>query len=59
MMNTLVDPFEIAAREAPLPPVALAPLDEVEVRFEDDAAPSLSPPSPDSSSRLRCWCSED
>jgi hypothetical protein len=59
MMHTLLDPFEITARELPLPPVAMASLDELEVRFEDDIAPSLPPPSPDSSGRLRCWCSED
>jgi hypothetical protein len=58
-MQTLLDPFEIASRERPLPPVAMASLDELEIRFEDDSAPQLPPSSPDSSSRLRCWCSED
>jgi len=57
-MNTLLDPFEIAAREVPPPPVAMASQVDLDIRFEDDSAPSLVPPSPESS-RLRCWCSED
>jgi hypothetical protein len=59
MMHTLLDPFEIASREVPAP-VAMASQVELDVRFEDDSTPSLpASPGPDSSGRLRCWCSED
>jgi hypothetical protein len=58
MMHTLLDPFEIASREVPLPPVATASQVELDVRFDDESAPSLPVSGPESS-RLRCWCSED
>ncbi len=80
-MQTLLDPFEIASRTLPHPPVATpapAPtndvatsLGEIDVRLEEDATPlepelelererkSRPARSPDSSGRLRCWCSED
>jgi hypothetical protein len=57
-MQTLLDPFEIASRHVPPPPVATTSQVDLDVRFEDESAPSLPPPSPESS-RLRCWCSED
>jgi hypothetical protein len=66
-MQTLLDPFEVPVRPvAPAerlvaPPAQTLPRQssiEVEVDLEDDArVPSA--PSPDSSGRLRCWCSED
>jgi hypothetical protein len=64
-MQTLLDPFELApASFAPasgerlraLPPRSQPSVD-VELDFDD--APARLPPSPDSSGRLRCWCSED
>ena len=64
-MQTLLDPFELAfhpAHPAPAPMLA-APLPEpvIEVQSDDreSAPPPSLPPSPDSSGRLRCWCSDD
>lgn len=64
-MQTLLDPFELApASFAPssgerlrVVPPRSQPSVDVEVEFEDSPAPI--PPAPDSSGRLRCWCSED
>jgi hypothetical protein len=60
-MQTLLDPFELVF---PPPPgsVRFAPLPEpvLEVQSDRESAPPPSlPPSPDSSGRLRCWCSDD
>jgi hypothetical protein len=61
-MQTLIDPFELASRT--LPNTAARPRDvatsliDIDVQLEEDAAPANTT-SPDSSSRLRCWCSED
>ncbi len=63
-MTTLIDPFEITA---PLPPPRPPmPTLSVDIDFEPPAVerwnaslgsePDLSP---DSWSRVRCWCSED
>lgn len=60
-MQTLIDPFELAAARVPQTkrPVPVAPSVEVDVD-DDRPAPSRPiPPSPDSSGRLRQWCSED
>jgi hypothetical protein len=70
--HTLIDPFELAS---PLPRPAVrdvaATLIDIDLQLKDDAqrqheapAPATAtresaPLSPDSSSRLRCWCSED
>jgi|HubBroStandDraft_4_1064222.scaffolds.fasta_scaffold1845380_2 hypothetical protein len=70
-MQTLLDPFELAPasfapssgerlRAAPTP---TQPSFDVEVDFQDlqdvQDSPAPIPPGPDSSGRLRCWCSED
>jgi hypothetical protein len=62
-MQTLIDPFELASRTLPQPgqrprDVATSLLD-IDVQLEEDTSPPPRSPSPDSSSRLRCWCSED
>lgn len=61
-MQTLIDPFELASRtlpqQGPRPRDVATSLLDIDVQLVEDAAPSR-PPSPDSSSRLRCWCSED
>jgi hypothetical protein len=61
-MQTLIDPFELASRTLPQPvprtrDVATS-LVEIDVQLEEDVAPP-KPVNPDSSGRLRCWCSED
>jgi hypothetical protein len=65
-MQTLLDPFELVG-PLPLPPVAMArPPSAIEIDIEEivEAVETQNtstrwPPSPDSSGRLRCWCSED
>jgi len=61
-MQTLLDPFELAFPPPPAP-VLTAPLPEpvIEVQSDDreSAPPPSLPPAPDSSGRLRCWCSDD
>ena len=60
-MHTLIDPFEpgCVALRPPKTDVASS-LFEIDVHLEEDAAVDDQPlPNPDSSSRLRCWCSED
>jgi hypothetical protein len=63
-MQTLLDPFELAPRpvahaERLRTSAASRPL-SIEVEFDlPDDGPAASQPSPDSSGRLRCWCSED
>ena len=63
-MQTLIDPFELASRTLPVhvpvpvpvpPPAPAMAAEPVEMR---PVAPKV-PRSPDSSGRLRCWCSED
>jgi hypothetical protein len=63
-MQTLLDPFELA----PLPgaPVerfrasAAGRQPSVDIEFDVEAVePVRAPPGPDSSGRLRCWCSEN
>lgn len=61
-MPTLPNPFELASRTLPSPggrprDVATS-LIEIDVQLEQDAAPA-KPANPESSGRLRCWCSED
>jgi hypothetical protein len=66
-MQTLLDPFELA-------PVPGAPAEglrasaagtaarqpSIEIEFDLEAVePPKAPPGPDSSGRLRCWCSEN
>jgi hypothetical protein len=71
-MQTLLDPFELApASFAPssgerlrVVPPRSQPSVDVEVDFQDlqdlqDLQDAPIPPGPDSSGRLRCWCSED
>jgi hypothetical protein len=67
-MQTLLDPFELApASFAPssgerlrVVPPRSQPSVDVEVDFQDvQDSPARIPPGPDSSGRLRCWCSED
>jgi hypothetical protein len=60
-MQTLIDPFELASRTLPVPlPVDLpAPAIAAEPAVEQRPAAPKVPRSPDSSGRLRCWCSED
>jgi len=65
-MQTLLDPFELApASFAPSSGERLRavvprsqPSVDVEVDFQDVQDAPI-PPGPDSSGRLRCWCSED
>ncbi len=65
-MQTLLDPYEVhfppppvKASAAPLPgaPIAAERV-PVEAHSEGELPRSL-PQSPDSSGRLRCWCSDD
>jgi hypothetical protein len=74
-MQTLLDPFELAPSTPPTllgPLPAAAPSGErlraaparapsIDVEGDDPPAPRLRalPPVPDSSGRLRTWCSED
>jgi hypothetical protein len=65
-MQTLIDPFEldflpapVIERMTPTPEAAGDPLDVLQAQAERDSAPASIPRSPDSSGRLRCWCSED
>jgi hypothetical protein len=70
-MQTLIDPFELAStqtRAAPRPRDVAATLIDIDLQLQldDDSqaarlevAGESTPPSPESSSRLRCWCSED
>jgi len=59
-MQTLLDPFEV---HFPPPPVKAVVEVEVpipiEVKSEEELAAPSVPRSPDSSGRLRCWCSEE
>jgi len=65
-MQTLLDPFELAPR--PVAPVerlrasaagTAGPQPSIEIEFDLQAdEPVKAPPGPDSSGRLRCWCSE-
>lgn len=65
-MQTLLDPFELAP-SLPVPPIAMtrAPsaieidVEELVEAVEAETPSRPLPPSPDSSGRLRCWCSED
>jgi hypothetical protein len=68
-METLIDPFELAStlpRPATRPRDVAATLIDIDVQLEGDAQAAQhgavresAPPGPDSSARLRCWCSED
>jgi len=67
-MQTLIDPFELASRTLPAPHGPLAtPTPPPPLRTDgpseivpvDGDAPVKRSASPDSSGRLRCWCSED
>lgn len=63
-MQTLIDPFELApAPVRPAPRDVAATLLDIDVQLEEDARTdwdrASEPPGPDSSSRLRCWCSEE
>jgi hypothetical protein len=65
-MQTLIDPFELASRDLPpLPREAIAtPTPPPPLRTDGpseivDEPPILRDANPDSSARLRCWCSED
>jgi hypothetical protein len=72
-MQTLIDPFELASRTLPAPPpappvpVAVAPTAPPPLRTDGPSeivpleadAPLPRTANPDSSGRLRCWCSED
>ncbi len=65
-MQTLLDPFELASvpgapverlRASAAVTAARQPSIEIEFDLEADE-PVKAPPGPDSSGRLRCWCSE-
>lgn len=60
-MQTLIDPFELASRQlpapAPRPRDVATSLVDIDVQLEEDVAPRSA--NPDSSGRLRCWCSEE
>jgi hypothetical protein len=63
-MQTLLDPYELGKTSfPPLPAVAVKSdsVLDVDVELSEPAADDVKPlpPSPDSSGRLRCWCSED
>ena len=66
-MQTLIDPFELASRDLPpVPREAIAtPTPPPPLRTDGpseivaDEAPAALKANPDSSARLRCWCSED
>jgi hypothetical protein len=59
-MQTLLDPYELASASVPRPDMPPPALPVIDVASRDDVTPPApNPPSPDSSSRLRCWCSED
>jgi hypothetical protein len=59
-MQTLIDPFELASRTLPVNvPVPVPVPDPVVVAEPPKPVAPKVPRSPDSSGRLRCWCSED
>lgn len=63
-MQTLIDPFELASPVVnPAARDVASTLLDIDVQLEEDAQSEWDresqPPGPDSSSRLRCWCSEE
>jgi hypothetical protein len=66
-MQTLIDPFELAFRGPRTPVAPPTSIPDVDVQFDADSDDEVGEPppssriprSPDSSGRLRCWCSEE
>jgi hypothetical protein len=63
-MQTLIDPFELASPVSlPAARDVASTLVDIDVQLEEDARSEWDrrsePPGPDSSARLRCWCTEE